>query len=436
MTDYKSIAQHVLDCAKKYGAQNASAEISKKQRLEICWRKGQIEDIKSAGDSVLYIQLFVDGRYGYFYSSDLRQDRLDEYIHNAIDMARLLEEDSARTLPDPALYENRANVDLELFDPEVAQLTPNQVIEMCGTLEAECQKYTDIPIFDILTRYRTSFGELYKVNTNGFEGMNRWTSASNYCSITIKDGDKNTSGEGEHSARFWSDLHQPDVLAAEAAQDCRYRMGATKIASGHRTIILDQRRSRFLQRFLNPLNGYNFVEKQSYFLDKIGQMVGSPLLDLHNKPFIKRGMNSCLFDSEGISTTEAIIMDHGKLIYCPMDTYCANKLNMKSTPELSNVVLTPGKRSCKEMITDVKDGIYVFDLIGGNTDETQGDFSFGIFGVAIENGKLTKNVSEMNISGNFLELWKNLMEVGNDPRDDSIYVMPTLRFDNVSTSGS
>ena len=56
--------------------------------------------------------------------------------------------------------------------------------------------------------------------------------------------------------------------------------------------------------------------------------------------------------------------------------------------------------------------------------------------MAIENGKLTKNVSEMNISGNFLELWKNLTEVGNDPRDDDDFVMPTLRIDDVSTSGS
>ena len=74
--------------------------------------------------------------------------------------------------------------------------------------------------------------------------------------------------------------------------------------------------------------------------------------------------------------------------------------------------------------------------MGGNSDRSRGDFSHGICGVAIENGKLTQNVSEMNITGNHLELWKNLTEVGNDLCENSNFVMPTLRFDNVSTSGS
>ena len=172
-------------------------------------------------------------------------------------------------------------------------------------------------------------------------------------------------------------------------------------------------------------------------MDRIGQTIGSPLLDLHDMPFIKRGSGSRLFDSEGISTKETTLFEHGVLKQIYLDTYSANKLHMTPTSgECTNVVLTPGKRSRDEMIADVKDGIYVIGLIGGNSDDAQGDFSYGIFGVAIENGKLTKNVSEMNISGNFLELWKNLTEVGNDPRDDSNFFMPTLRFDNVSTSGS
>ena len=437
MSDLQSIAQHAIETAKKYGAQNASADISRRQSREISWRKGRIEDIDSAGTYTLFIKLYVDGRYGIFKTSDVNHDSIDNYLRNAIDMTRLLEEDPARGLPDPSLYENRADIDLELYDPAVAQLTPNDLIEKCGSLEAECQKVQDLDIFDVTVSYGMKQYEAYLVNTNGFEGVRKQSSAFGKCAIKVSHGEKISKGVAWHTSRFWSELHNPYQIASEAVQNCRYRIGAKKISSKVRTILLDHVKDSFLYRYLNPLDGYALIRKRSYFSEKLGKMVGSPLLDIQDRPFIKRAIGSRLFDDNGISAREATIIDHGVLQSFYIDPYCANKLKMKATiSDSSNIVLTPGKRSRDEMIADIKDGIYVIDLIGGNSDPVQGDFSHGIIGVAIENGKLTQNVSEMNISGNHLELWNNLTEVGNDPRDDSDYFMPTLRFDNVSTSGS
>ncbi len=436
MSDMKSIAQHGLESAKKHGAQNASVMLSQRQRMSISCRNGKIEDIDSAGSSSFTIRLFVDGRYSSFKSSDLRHDKLDEDIHQAIEMTRLLESDPARKLPDPSMYENRADLDLELYDSAVASLTPNDLIEKCKILEAECKKFSDINIFDIGTTSQSNINNLYMVNTNGFEGSAQTSSCYTGCNVAVKEGEKNITGYHGHMTRFYSDLHSAEKIAADAVQNCRYRIGSQKIASGNRTIILDRNVSYFLYYFLRPLSGYSLVDKESYFMDKLGQQIGSGLLDVHNMPFIKRGLGSQLFDEEGISEREAVLFDHGVLAEIPLDTYCANKLNMKSTPDMSNVVLTPGKRSREEMIADVQDGIYVIDIMGGNSDRSRGDFSHGICGVAIENGKLTQNVSEMNITGNHLELWKNLTEVGNDLCENSNFVMPTLRFDNVSTSGS
>jgi PmbA protein len=88
------------------------------------------------------------------------------------------------------------------------------------------------------------------------------------------------------------------------------------------------------------------------------------------------------------------------------------------------------------MIADVKDGIYLTGFLGGNKDNVRGDFSYGITGVAIQDGKLTQNISEMNIDGNALDIWNRLVEVGNDPRLDNAVRVPSLRFDDVSFSGT
>ena len=45
-------------------------------------------------------------------------------------------------------------------------------------------------------------------------------------------------------------------------------------------------------------------------------------------------------------------------------------------------------------------------------------------------------VSEMNLSGNHLEIWKKLLAVGNDPFPYSSMRPPTLEFDGVSDAGT
>ncbi|MDR0431134.1 MAG: TldD/PmbA family protein, partial [Tannerellaceae bacterium] len=58
-----------------------------------------------------------------------------------------------------------------------------------------------------------------------------------------------------------------------------------------------------------------------------------------------------------------------------------------------------------------------------------------IEGFLIENGKTTQPVSEMNITGNMIELWNNLQETGNDARLSSSWRIPSLLFDQVDFNG-
>ena len=438
MSDFKDIARKALETAKKLGAQNAAASIARSQDLDITWRKGKIENMSSAGASGLSISLYVDGRYGSYGISDLRPESIDAFIKKAIDMTRLLEEDPARTLPDPERYKNRADVDLELYDDAVAGVTPNKLVEMCGALEAECQKRTAIPVTDISVEYGTQLSESYSVNTNGFEGERKKSYLAGSCELTMTDGDKKPSNYGYSQARFLADLRSAQQIADEAEHYCKLVLGQKKLPSKNRTLILDPRvSSQMVSKFIKPLYTSSLVMKKSYFQDKIGESFASALFDLHDMPFIKRGLSSSLFDGEGMSYQDATIFDAGVLKQYYLSTYGANKLGLTATHgSNTNLVLTPGKRSRDEIIADVEDGIYVISLLGGNMDEVRGDFSHGIIGVAIENGKLTTPVSEMNISGNHLEFWKNLAEVGNDPRIESSTRVPSLRIDNVATSGS
>ena len=41
----------------------------------------------------------------------------------------------------------------------------------------------------------------------------------------------------------------------------------------------------------------------------------------------------------------------------------------------------------------------------------------------------------MNVTGNFITLWNNLIAAGNDPRKYTSYKIPALVFDDVNFSG-
>jgi len=112
-------------------------------------------------------------------------------------------------------------------------------------------------------------------------------------------------------------------------------------------------------------------------------------------------------------------------------------MDMKPTISSPSVItLKEGRHSLNGLLQEMSNGILVTGFNGGNTNSTTGDFSFGIEGFLVENGIVRTPIGEMNITGNILELWNNLVEVGNDPFSRvSSRQIPSLLFENVSVSG-
>jgi len=102
---------------------------------------------------------------------------------------------------------------------------------------------------------------------------------------------------------------------------------------------------------------------------------------------------------------------------------------------ISQLVFEKGERSMEEILETMERGILVTGFNGGNSNSTSGDFSFGIEGFLIENGKRVQPISEMNVTGNMLTLWQKLEEIGNDPRLNNAYQIPSLLFNDVDFSG-
>jgi PmbA protein len=331
-------------------------------------------------------------------------------------------------------------VDLKLEDPAYPTVTPEQRRRLAEELEAAARAVKGAEaILSVTTGFSDSRSESVRVHSNGFKGgrvdTSFWTSAQ----VSVKDQDgRRPEDWSAAGVRFLGELPAAAQVGKEAASRSLSRLGAKKPESAVLPMVLENRAAGRLVSYLaGPLSAQSLQQKRSYFEGKLGQAIGSDKLTLTDDPHLAKGFGSRLFDGEGMAARKMPIFEGGVLRSYFVDTYYGKKLKIApTTGGSSNLVWALGPKSQAELVAEVKDGMLVTGFLGGNSNGTTGDFSLGVQGFRIRNGQIAEPVSEMNISGNHLELWKRLAAVGNDPYLYSSMRTPTLVFDGVQFAGT
>jgi PmbA protein len=437
--DYQDVARQAMKAALAKGAREAAATISRTREVSVEWRDGKVERINEATRRSLGLQLYVDGRYSAVSSSDLRPEALDTFIADSVALTRVLSADPFRTLPEPALYQGRASVDLQLEDPAYATVTPERRRKAAQELEEAARVVKGSEAFlSVNSSFSDTRTESFRVASNGFDGARVDTVFSCFAGVSVKDADGRRPEDYDYAvARFAGQLPATAEIGRRAAERALSRLGSKKGESAAMTLVLDNRAAgRLIGALVQPLTGASLQQKRSFLEGKIGQPIGSPLFDVADDPLIPRAFGSRLWDGEGLAAKRMPVFEKGVLRSYYLDTYYAKKLGLSpTTGGPSNASWTLGTKSQAEILKDVGEGLLVTGFIGGNSNGTTGDYSFGIQGFRIRGGQRAEPVSEMNIAGNLLDLMKKLTAVGNDPWPYSSMRTPTLVFEGIQVAG-
>lgn len=436
----REIAHAAVKTAKAKGASEVAVRAYKVRDVAVQWRDGKLEQINESTTRGIGLQLYVDGRFSAVSTSDLRPDALSVFIGDSVAMTRTLVKDPFRFLPEPRLYEGQAAVDLKLEDPAYATVTPETRRSLARELEdgARAVKGSGA-ILSVTTGFSDTRAEVLRVASNGFEG-NRvdtsfWTSAQ----VTVKDGDgRRPEDWSAAGVRFVEELPPAAEVGRQAAQRALARLGSTKADSAVLPMAVDNRAAgRLVGALLGPLQGQAIQQKRSFLDGKLGTVVGSEKLTLADDPLVVKGFASRLFDGEGLAARRMPVFERGVLKTYFIDTYYGRKLGVApTTGGSSNGSWALGDKPQAALLAEMKDGILITGFLGGNSNGTTGDFSFGVQGYRIRGGQIAEPVGEMNISGNQADLWKRLVAVGNDPYPYSPGRTPTLVFEGVQFAGN
>jgi PmbA protein len=429
------LAKWAMNYALEKGAQQASVNISNSQSSSVEVREEKIDKLEQAIQSGLTIRLFVDKKYSAHSTNRLKKEELARFIEQAIEGTRFLSEDEFRTLPEPELYYKGDKENLLTLDSDFSKVDPQKKIELAFAVEKEVLG-KDERIISVSTGYYDGLEERVMVTSNGFEGDSANSQFGLYGSVSVKSDQARPESSWNESSIFFEKLKK-DNIGTTALQRAVNKIGQQKISSEKMTMIVENKQvGRIFGPLVSALNGSAIQQKNSFLIDKLNEKVASDKLTITDDPFIVSGRGSRLFDGEGLATKKRSVFEKGVLKTYYIDTYYGKKLQMAPTSgSTTNLVFETGDKDLQGLIGTVKKGILVNGFNGGNSNGSTGDFSFGIEGFLIENGAITRPVSEMNITGNMKELWSNIGEIGNDINDSSSWLTPSSVFEGVDFSG-
>lgn len=438
MIDPKDIAlvRESLDMARQAGAGKARATLCRSEEDLVATLNGEVDRVTHCVDSSLSFALFADGRFGSFSTNKLDPASLRDFLESSVKTVRTISKDECRDLPDPRRCCSKAITgdELGLTDCRRESMTPEERIRMA----LDASVYRD-GILSEEGEYSDSIYKTVVMDTDGVLCLHSETSFDYGVEITIEeDGEK-------YSGYWWDSASHLDALDARSCGEkalarSRAQVGSDAVPGGRYNMVVDSEvASKMVSPVLRALNAFSIQQNNSFLVDSLGKRPFPEGLTIMDLPHIKGQTCSKLFDSEGVATAETPIIRSGEVCEYFVNTYMSRKLGIAPTvEEATRPKVLPWPESGlgrSEILKICGNGILVTDFNGGNSNPVTGDFSYGIEGFLFENGKVSRPVSGMLVTGNFLSLWKKLIAAGDDARDCMSKLIPTLAFADVDFSG-
>ena len=173
-------------------------------------------------------------------------------------------------------------------------------------------------------------------------------------------------------------------------------------------------------------------KKTSIFSDQLGKDISSPSINVVDDGTMEFQRGSINFDDEGIESQKTYIVKDGRLESYLHDRISAKYYGVKPTgngrrqsfrhipmPRMRVTYMENGTIPEADIISSVKQGIYVDNFTNGQVQIGAGDFTFFVkTGYLIENGKLTQPIKDINIIGNGAKALGDITMVGNNLKID------------------
>lgn len=423
MPDIDAAARDLAIALKKAKADYVEARFEENQTSQIAYRGKVLESIGRSSAAGGNVRALVKGGWGFTSFNDL--DNLTARISQAVEQARATGSGKSQLADVEPVRDNVPSgvkinpVTIPLAEKKRLLDEYNEIIWSTPGIKTSNISYGD-------SRKKVTF-----LNSEGaFITQERADVVIRLTAIAAKDSEVQQVGLSTGSRGDFQAITKLHQQVREMAQHAVNLLDAPQVKGGEYTVVLDPILAGvFVHEAFGHLSESDFVYENDKLreLMKLGKQFGAVdlnIVDSASEPAGRRG--SFKYDDEGVRAVKTYLIREGKLVGRLHSRETAAKMKEKPTGNarainyrfppivrMTNTYIEPGKMSFKDIIADIKEGIYAKNWYGGTTSMEMFTFSAGE-AYMIRNGKIAEPLRPVMLSGNVFRTLLNIDAIGND----------------------
>ncbi|MBR0439986.1 MAG: TldD/PmbA family protein [Bacilli bacterium] len=410
--------------AKEAGIEEAELYIGESYSLSFSLFHSEVDNYSSNKSMTILARGIVNGKFGTASCDSWSAAHAKFLVDSIVANAKVIEnEDPAFIFEGSKKYKK-----INTYNKELEKVSIDEKMKKLFELE-KAIKEGDKRVVEVGgVEYSEDAESVTILNSKGL----KLTQKSNYFvyvgQAVAKEGKQTKSG---YELFLDNDFSKFDVkkLAKEVVDNTVSQLGGEACESNtYKAVLSPDVVKSFLGFYIGNADAEDVQKKSSLFINKINQKVASRKITVEDKP-LKRNVFSRWFDDEGVATYNKAIIKNGVLMTYLYNLTTASKDGVESTGNASRggskmgtstfyLELKPGKKSQEELFKDVQDGVYITEVQGlhAGLNPQSGNFSLQSSGFLIKNGKKDRALDVVTVSGNLIDVFKDVLEVGNDQR--------------------
>ena len=424
-------AELIVDEIKAIGADEGETWVSRNVLTEVYYELGKISMVRTVYSDKVSIKLLKDKRKGTITLNSFDPKDIKQAVADAWQAALTAAPDEAE-----GIAELRENVSFSSGEkaPDL-DLMYQQMTDMLADTKRDFPKIS----FDSIGVEHNYSEKLY-ANTNGVRLSDEQGIYQLSNMFIARDG------ETASSFNYFGTVYEnPSERVLESGRVKRL------LDETQRQIVTEQFEGSFvgdivitpgcLENFLwyigsTYLQDSAMISGTSPWKEKIGEQVASALVNIELVAESPELPGTSNLSGDGYVAENMPVIEGGVLKNFVLSRYGASKTGLKrSANSGSTFVIGKGETLLEELITGVERGILLGRFSGGNPGPA-GDLS----GVAknsflIENGKVTKPLSEVMIAGNLGDMLRDTVAVSQERENSGYWLLPWIRVSGVTISG-
>ena len=430
-----------FELAKQAGIEEAELYIGESFSLSFSLFHSEVDNYSSNKSMTILARGIVNGKFGTATCDSWSVEHAKYLVNEIAANAKVIENEDPAFIFEGSKKYHKVNT----FNKELGGIAIDDKMRALYELEDKI-KNGDPRVIEVGgVEYRESAESVTILNTKGL----KLSQKSNYFvfigQAVAKEGQQVKSG---YEIYLGNDFSQFDAakLAGEVVQNTVRQLGGEACESAsYKTVLSPDVVNSFLGAYVGNADAEEVQKHSSLFIGKLNQKIASKKITIEDRP-LQKNVFARWFDDEGVATYNKPIIKNGVLQTYLHNLTTASKEGVESTGNASRggskmgistffLTVKPGSKTQEQLFEEVQDGVYITEVQGlhAGLNPQSGNFSLQSSGFLIKNGKLDRALDVVTVSGNLIDIFKDVVEVGNDVRVfpngascPSIYVKKTI----------